>query len=178
VPPGDYSADVMLEPVYHFDHFKIPPKKKVTLKVFGEGQVTVKFFEHILDVDVLNKHKKVVQSFESDTAATVKSGVYDIRITGNPFYEHFEKDIKVNPNGKTEIEITNAGILQIDHPKVVGFHVFDGADHDIGNYLTNFPFVLKTGTYRFFVNQKCNIDGIQVKFEKSLRRLSCEAFKH
>ena len=150
----------------------------MTLKVFGQGQLTVKFFENLLDVEVLNKHKKVVQSFMSDSPAIVKSGVYDIRVTGNPFFEHFEKNVKVNPGGKHEIEVTGAGVLQIDHPKVVGFHVFDGNEKEIGTYLTNFPFVLKTGTYRFFINEKCNIDGIQVKFEKSLRRLSCEAFKH
>ena len=86
--------------------------------------------------------------------------------------------MKIIPGGKHEIKVTNAGVLQIDHPKVVGFHVYDGTEKEVGNYLTNFPFVLKTGTYRFFINDKCNIDGVNVKFEKSLRRISCEAYKH
>jgi hypothetical protein len=113
----------------------------------------------------------------SDTPTLISSGVYDVRISGNPFFERYEKKVKIVPGGKEEIEVADAGILQIDHPTVVGFHVFDGADKDLGNYLTNYPFVLKTGTYRFFINEKCNIDGIQVKNEKSLHRLSCEAFK-
>lgn len=178
VPPGDYAAEVILDPVFHFPKFKIPPKKKVTLRVEGKGTMNVDFFENLLDVDILDRNKKVVKNFLSDTPTILKSGVYDIRITGNPFFEQYEKNVKIIPGGKHEIKVTNAGVLQIDHPKVVGFHVYDGTEKEVGNYLTNFPFVLKTGTYRFFINDKCNIDGVNVKFEKSLRRISCEAYKH
>ncbi len=178
VPPGEYAAEVMLTPVFKFPKVIIPPKKKVTLKVEGKALLNVDFFENLLEVDVLDRNKKVVNNFLSDTPTIVKSGVYDVRITGNPYFVQYERNVKFIPGAKIEIKVTGAGVLQIDHPSVVGFHVFDGTDKDVGNYLTNFPFVLKTGTYRFFINDKCNIDGINVKFEKSLRRLSCEAFKH
>ena len=177
VPPGEYAADVILEPVFNFPKVVIPPKKKVTLTVQGEGQVNVDFFENLLDVDVLDRNKKVVKNFPSDTPTIIKSGVYDLRVTGNPFFEFYQSDVKVIPGGKYELKIADAGVLQVDHPGVVGFHVFDTNEKDIGNYLTNYPFVLKAGTYRIYVNEKCNMQGVQVKSEKSLRRISCEAYQ-
>jgi hypothetical protein len=173
VPPGDYSADVMLEPMYTFKSFKIPPKKKVTLRVAGSGLVMVNFFKGLLDVEILNRDKKVVQSFMSDEPAIVKSGTYDIRIAGEPFYERTERKFKVVPGGKHEINVEGIGVVQVNYPSNVGIHVFDGNDKELGNYLTNFPFILKTGAYRFFVNANCNIEGITVRNEKSIQVLQC-----
>ena len=173
VPPGAYSADVLLDPVYTFKEFKIPPGKKVTLRVAGSGQMTVHFFKGLLDIEILNKDKKVVQSFMSDEPAIVKSGVYDIRIAGEPFFEKLERKYKIVPGGKHEISIDGIGVVQVSFPSNVGIHVFDGNEKEVGTYLTNFPFVLKTGSYRFFVNEKCNIEGITVRNEKSIQVLQC-----
>ena len=173
LPPGLYSAEVMINPMYTFKEFKIPAHKTVHLKVSGVGYLQVNFFNHLLDVEVLNRDKKVVNSFESDTLTPIKSGVYDIRIYGDPFFEHYEKNFKIVPGGKNEIPVESAGVVQVDYPKTVGIHVFDGNEKELGNYLTNFPFVLKTGTYRFFVSAACNIEGITVRKEKTLQRLRC-----
>lgn len=173
VPPGTYSAEVLLDPVYQFPEFKVPPKKKVTLRVAGSGLLEVKFFKGLLDVEILNRDKKVIQSFPSDQPAVVKSGVYDIRIAGEPFYERTEKRFKIVPGGKHEINIDSLGVVQIDYPSNVGIHVQDGNGKDIGNYLTNFPFVLKAGSYRFYVNDRCDIPGITVRSEKQIQVLQC-----
>jgi hypothetical protein len=173
VPPGDYSAEVMLDPVYTFQKFKIPPKKMVKLKVSGVGYVQVNFFNNLLDVEVLNRDKKVVKSFESDHFVPVKSGEYDIRVFGDPFYELNFKKYKIIPGKKHEIPVDDAGVVQVDFPSAVGIHVFDGNEKDMGSYLTNFPFVLKTGTYRFYVNKDCNLSGITVRKEKTINRLQC-----
>ncbi len=175
IPPGDYIAEVLLDPVFTFQKFTIPPKKVVTLKVQGIGAVQVNFFENLLDVEVLDRNKKVVNSFTSDEIYKVKSGLYDIHIFASPFFEQYERNIQIVPGGLFKVEITGAGVVQVDYPKVVGVHVFDGNEKEIGKYLTNYPFALKTGTYRFYINDECNIEGIQVKFEKSLRRLNCSA---
>lgn len=173
VPPGEYSAEVQIDPVYTFQKFKIPPKKSVKLKVVGVGYLEVKFFNNLLDVEVLNKDKKVVQSFESDQLVPIKSGVYDIRIFGEPFYEHYEKKYLIIPGKKQQIELDNLGVIQVDYPRPVGIHVFDGNEKEIGTYLSNFPFVLKGGDYRFYVNDQCNIPGITVRKEKTVQRLQC-----
>lgn len=173
IPPGEYAAEVQIDPIYTFEKFKIPPKKTVKLKVVGVGYLEVKFFNNLLDVEVLNKDKKVVQSFESDQLMPVKSGEYDIRIFGDPFYEHYEKKYLVIPGKKQEIELDNLGVVQVDYPRPVGIHVFNGNDKEIGTYLSNFPFVLKGGDYRFYINEQCNIPGITVRKEKTVQRLQC-----
>ncbi len=173
LPPGEYSAEVNIDPVYTFQKFKIPPNKTVKLKVTGVGYVEVKFFNNLLDVEILNRDKKVVQSFESDQLIPVKSGEYDIRIFGDPFFEHYEKKYRVIPGKKHLIELDDLGVVQVDFPRPVGIHVFDGNNKELGSYLSNFPFVLKAGDYRFFVNDQCNIDGITVRKEKTVQRLQC-----
>jgi hypothetical protein len=86
IPPGEYMAEVMIDPMYTFKKFKIPPRKTVKLKVTGVGYLTVNFFNNLLDVEILNKDKKVVQSFDSDTMTAIKSGTYDIHVAGDPFF--------------------------------------------------------------------------------------------
>jgi Ca-activated chloride channel family protein len=173
VPPGEYMAEVALDPVYTFKKFKIPAKKVVKLKVTGVGYVQVTFFNNLLDVEIINRDKKVLQSFESDNWVPVKSGEYDIRISGEPFFEHYEKKYKIIPGKKHEIAVDDVGVVQVDYPKAVGIHVFDGNEKEIGSYISNFPFVLKTGAYRFYVNDNCNIEGITVRKEKTVQRLQC-----
>jgi Ca-activated chloride channel family protein len=173
LPPGKYSAEVMLDPVYTFKEFTIPPRKKVTLKVSGKGMVMVKFYKGLLDVEILNRDKKVVQTFASDEPALVKSGTYDIRIAGDPFFEQTERKFKIVPGGKHEINIDGVGIVQFSHPSNVGIHVYNGNDKEIGAYLTNYPFVLRTGSYRFFLNDDCDLPGITVRNEKQIQVLQC-----
>ncbi len=173
VPPGKYSAEVMLDPVYTFKAFTIPPKKKVTLKVSGKGMVLVNFYKGLLDVEVLNRDKKVVQTFPSDEPALVKSGTYDIRIAGDPFFEQTERKFKIVPGGKHEINIEGVGIVQFSHPSNVGIHVYSANDKEVGAYLTNFPFVLRTGSYRFFLSDECDLPGITVRNEKQIQVLQC-----
>ncbi|MBS1959191.1 MAG: VWA domain-containing protein [Bdellovibrionales bacterium] len=171
--PGEYSVDVMLDPVFRFSKVVIPPKRKVTLKVTGTGILTVKFFDGLLEVELLNKDKKVVQHFLSDEPHTIPSGEYDVRIFGEPFYEYVEKKFKIIPGGNHEIKIEGVGVVQVDYPSTVGIHVYNGSDAHIGNYVSNFPFVLKTGGYRFYINDQCNIEGISVRNDHFLQRLPC-----
>ena len=173
LPPGDYSADVMLDPVYRFNSFKIPPKRKTTLKVAGSGQLEVKFFDGLLEVQILDKNKKVIQNFLSDEPHILKSGIYDIKIVGEPLFEQVEQKYQIIPGGMHEIKIDSVGVVQIDYKSTVGVHIFNSSEKEIGNYLTNFPFVLKTGNYRFFVNDNCNIEGITIRGEKAIQRLRC-----
>jgi Ca-activated chloride channel family protein len=173
VPPGEYMAEVMIDPMYTFKKFKIPPRKTVKLKVTGVGYLTVNFFNNLLDVEILNKDKKVVQSFESDSMVAIKSGTYDIHVAGDPFFEKNFKRFKIIPGKKHEIPIDDVGVVQVDYPTAVGIHVFDGNEKDLGAYLANFPFVLKAGTYRFFINKECNIESITVRKEKTIQRLQC-----
>ncbi len=173
LPPGDYAAEVMMDPIYAFKPFKIMPKKTVTLKVIGQGLLNVKFMDGLLEVEILDNNKKVIQNFLSDEPQLVKSGVYDIRISGGSFFERYEKGYKIIPGAKHEISVDEAGVVLIEYPSTVGIHVFNSSGADLGNQLTNFPFVLKTGSYRFFVNEHCNIDGIQVRNEKTVKTLTC-----
>ncbi len=173
LPPGKYSAEVMLDPVYNFKEFTIPLKRKVTLRVSGKGLLTVNFFKGLLDVEILNRDKKVVQSFVSDEPTLVKSGTYDIRIAGEPFFEQTERKFKIVPGGKHEISIDGVGIVQFNHPGNLGIHVYSGTDKEVGAYLTNYPFVLKAGSYRFFLNDACDLPGITVRNEKQIQVLQC-----
>jgi len=164
---------VLRDPIYTFKSFTIPPKKKVTLRVSGKGLLNVSFFKGLLDVEILNRDKKVIQTFSSDEPTLVKSGTYDIRIVGEPFFEQTEKQFKIVPGGKHEISIDGVGIVQFSHPGNLGIHVFNGNDKEVGNYLTNYPFVLKTGSYRFFLNEECDLPGITVRNEKQIQVLQC-----
>jgi len=173
VPPGDYMAEVMLDPVYRFDKFTIPPKKRVTLRVQGVGRLTVNFFDRFLDVQLLDKDKKVAYSTTSDQPTKVKAGVYDVRIYADPFFEQVEPQYKINPGGDHKIDIDGVGVLQMNYPSTVGLYVYDSGDKLVGNYLTNAPFLLKTGNYRIFVNENCNVPGVQVGNDHSIKVLSC-----
>lgn len=174
VPPGEYMAEVLLDPIYKFEKFVIPPKKRVTLRVEGFGSFTVKFFDQFLDVQVLNKDKKAIHSGTSDVPIKVKAGIYDIRIVGEPFFEQIEPKYQINPGGNTEISIDGVGVLQMNYPSTVGLYVYAN-DQLVGNYLTNAPFLLKTGNYRIFVNENCNLPSVQVNNDHSIKILTCKS---
>jgi hypothetical protein len=173
LPTGDYLVDVMLNPIFRFSKVTIPPKKKVTLKVTGTGVIEVKFFDSLLEVELLNKDRKVVRAFLSDEKHTVPSGVYDVRVFGEPFYEHLVPKFIVTPGGQHEIKIDGVGVVQVDYPKSVGVHVYAGTEKHLGNYVSNYPFVLRTGTYRFYINEQCDIEGISIRNDPFLQRLTC-----
>ena len=167
----------MLEPPYIFNSFKIPPNKRVTLKIEGKGSITVPFFDNLLDVEILNKDKKVIQAFTSDETRILKTGKYDVRVIGPPFYEKYESKFLITPGGKHEIKIDGVGVIQIDYPTTVGIHIYNSSDKLIGNYVTNFPFVMKQGSYRFYVSEKCNLESVEVKSEKSIKHVNCSIAK-
>lgn len=173
--PGDYLVDVMLNPIFRFSKVTIPPKKKVTLKVTGTGVLEVKFFDGLLEVELLNKDKKVVRSFLSDEKQTVPSGVYDIRIFGEPFFEQLVQKYLITPGGQHEIRMDGLGVVQVDYPRSVGVHVYAGTEKHLGNYVSNYPFVLRTGNYRFYLNPQCDIEGITIRNDHFLQRLTCPA---
>ncbi len=173
LPPGQYTAEVMLDPPFLFKDFVIPPLKRVTLKVEGKGALTVPFFDNLLDVEVLDEHRKVVQSFTSDETRILSTGVYDVRILAPPFFEQMENHFLISPGGNHTIKVGGVGVIQIDYPTTVGLHLYTTSEKLVGNYLTNFPFVIKEGSYRFFVNDQCNIEGINVRAEKVIKHLNC-----
>jgi Ca-activated chloride channel family protein len=177
VPPGEYSAEVLLDPIYKFPKFVIPPKKRVTLRVEGVGTVHVKFFDRLLDVQLLNKDKKAVYTSTSDVPIVAKAGVYDVKISGAPFFEQIEPKYKITPGSDQEINIDGVGVLQMDYPTTVGLYVYNSADVVVGNYLTNAPFLLKNGSYRIFVNENCNLPSVQVDNAHSIKVLNCNSNK-
>lgn len=177
VDPGEYYIEVLLEPPFIFNSVKIPPKKKVTLKVEGRGMVTVDFFENLLEVEVLNKDKKVIKQFLSDEPQILKAGRYDIKISGGQFWERYERDFQINPGGDHHIKVDSLGVVQFDHPSMVGVHIYSSSDKLIGKHVTNFPMVLKSGSYRFFINEECDLKSISVRGEKTLQKISCPPVK-
>jgi Ca-activated chloride channel family protein len=178
VPPGDYTAEVMLDPVYKFEKFTIPPKKRVTLRVEGTGSLRVKYFDQFLDVQVLDKDKKAAYTTTSDQTIRVKAGIYDVRIAGEPFFEKFERKYEITPGKLHEIDIDGVGVLQMDYPSTVGLYVYEGTDKLVGNYLTNAPFILKGGNYRIYVNENCNIPNVQIDNTHTIKRLNCNSGKN
>lgn len=173
VDPGEYYIEVDLKPVFEFGWVKIPPKKKTTLKVEGRGMLTVDFFGGYLDVEVLNRDKKVVQQFSSDEPKLLKAGRYDVKISGGQFWDRYDQDVVIAPGDDHHIKVDGVGVVQFDHPSMVGLHIYTASDKLLGKNITNFPLVLKSGNYRFFVNEKCDLKGIAIKGEKALQRLKC-----
>lgn len=173
VPPGEYEAVVMLEPNYKFPRFTIPPKKKVTLQVFGEGTVTVKFNNQLLDVEMLDKNSKVITKMTSDVPTKVPVGKYKMRIFRDPFYSKLVQPVFVYPNGEFEYDASEAGVVQINNPDLVGLYIYDSRDKLLGNYLTNFPVVLPRGDYRVHVNEKCSFDRISVIGLGKMQQYEC-----
>ncbi|MBO9667538.1 MAG: VWA domain-containing protein, partial [Bdellovibrio sp.] len=116
VPPGRYYAVVNLKPKYRFKEFFIPPKKKVTLKVRGEGHFKAEFVDGLMKIELLNKNRKVVKRFNSDERVALPPGRWGLRMYRDPFYEKTINDYLIVPNGEYEYNIEEAGVAYVEDP--------------------------------------------------------------
>lgn len=177
VPPGRYMAVVNLKPRFVFQEFVIPPKKKVTLKVAGDGTYKVDFIEGLLNVELRNKENKVIKKFKSDAPTSIPTGRWNFKIFRVPYYEKIVEDYLVVPNGNYEENIEDAGVVVVKDSKVRGLYVFDAKGGSKGNYLTNFPFVLPKGLYEIKVDVDCGFKEVIVDAKKEVQTLVCGAKK-
>jgi Mg-chelatase subunit ChlD len=173
VPPGRYQAVVMLEPPYKFEDFEVPPKRKVTLTVRGNGAVKVEFLDKILDVEILDKNYKLIKKFKSDTKINIPTGRWVLKIHKQPFFEKFVQKYDVHPNGDYHYEMTGVGALKVVHKDIMGLYVYDYKNNLLGNYLTNFSFALPIGSYKIHVGPDCSFDKVEVKDDKKLAVFKC-----
>lgn len=173
VPPGEYVAVVNLNPHFRFQKFSIPPKQRITLKVKGQGQFTVKFLERLLKVEVRDKDDKVIKTFTSDETVNLPIGIFNIKYFRVPFYEKVIEKYLIVPDGKYSIDVVDAGVTMVKDPQVRGLYVYTGAGQNLGNYLTNFPFVLKKGTYEVKVDDQCYFKDILVGQKAEIQTFKC-----
>ncbi|WP_413582475.1 vWA domain-containing protein [Bdellovibrio sp. HCB288] len=173
VPPGRYYAIVNLKPKYRFQEFVVPPNKKVTLKVKGEGQFTANFIDGLMKVELLNKNRKVVKRFNSDTTVGLPPGKWSLRFYRDPFYEKIINDYLIVPNGKYEINLEEAGVAYVQDPLVRGIYVFGNRGVMTGNHVTNFPLVLGKGVYEIRVDDKCVFKDVIMGSNKEVVKLQC-----
>lgn len=173
VPPGTYQAVVQLNPVYKFSTFTIPPKKVVTLKVGGEGKVRVNFVDSILNVDVLDKNRKVVRKFKSDQIKDVPIGRWSLRIYQEPFYDNFVKKFDVFPNGFHEYTVVGAGAVMVNTPNLQGVYVYDNKKRLMGHFVTKVPMALPSMEYVVHVDEKCSKEGVSI-IDRQVKTIDCK----
>lgn len=174
VPPGEYQAVVRLHPPFRFDRFVIPPKKKVTLTVAGYGQVHVKFLDRLLRVEVLDKNSKVIDRFKSDQTKKVREGKWRLRIFREPFFEKFVDPFVVVPGGVHNVEVTDAGAARIVNRETKGLYVYGAKKEFLGNHITNASIVMPLGSYRFYVDEHCDMPESPVLPENFVQVLDCD----
>lgn len=172
VPPGKYEAVLMLDPPYKFSEFVIKPNKKTTLKVFGDGEIKVNYFNSLVNVEVLDKNNRAIARFKSDKYVKVPTGKWQIRIFKDPYYENIIKDYFVYPLAKSEIDVSGVGAIKLISGKPSGVYVYRDKKL-VGNSLSNSTSVLKSGTYTFHVNDKCSFRDVFIKDKKEVLILSC-----
>lgn len=173
VPPGDYEAVVGLTPLYKFGTFTIPPKKKVTLKVEGSGEVVVNFFNSILNVEVLDKNMKAVAKFKSDQPTRVPAGKWKLHVYKDPFYDYLIETFYVYPDGKHPIDVNGLGVVRVDASSLRGVYIYDQESNQLGQYLSGFPLVLRAGVYTVHVNDTCSFPKTIVRERKEILVLNC-----
>lgn len=173
VPPGQYEAVVNLLPAYKFSEFTVTKTKKTVLKVFGDGLLTVNYFNQLVNVAVLDKNNKTIKQFRSDTPTEVPSGKWQLRIFKNPFFEVLIPEYYIYPMGKHEYNIVGAGALKVINPELSGIYLYDQNNKDLGQFLSNSTIVLKSGVYTFHKDNKCTFPDIQIKDKKEILVLSC-----
>ena len=173
VPPGRYEAVVNLQPAYKFSEFIIQPHKKMILKVYGDGTVTVNYFKNLVNVEVLNKDKKVVKRFKSDIPTQVPTGKWELRVFKDPFYEQIISDYFVYPTGQHEYNVSGVGAVKLTADKIEGVYVYDGDNKELGNFLSNSTTVLKSNVYTFHMNEKCSYPDVAVTSKKEVLVISC-----
>ncbi len=173
VPVGEYEAVVMFKPPYKFSKFKVPPGRKVVLRVEGEGEVTVNFFDSHLRVQILDKNNKVMIKGKSDEPMVVPTGKWKLRIFREPFYELLDPNYYVYPNSKQNFDVYGVGVTRVDAQGVQGVYVYNGENKLIDYTLSGSPFVLKAGVYSIHVNDKCSFTDVSVREKKEVVVLSC-----
>ncbi|UOF00182.1 vWA domain-containing protein [Bdellovibrio reynosensis] len=177
VPPGDYVAIVNLKPKYKFQKFTIPAKKKITLRVKGDGYFQANFMQKLMKIELLDKNKKAVRKFTSDVRVALPQGRWSLRFYREPFFEKVIDNYLIIPNAEYVYNIEEAGAAIVDDPKVRGVYVYDGKVALLGNHLTNFPVVLGKGVYEIRVDKSCVFKDVIMGSNKDLVRLSCDKVK-
>lgn len=174
VPPGEYIAVVKLNPEYRFLPFSVPPKKKVTLTVAGDGYYSVNFTKNLLDVELLNQNNKIVKTFKSDTKAIIPAGNWKFRIFRKPFYEKIVENIRVVPNSDQFEDIDDAGLIMVEGDfGFQGIYIFKNDQILLGHYLLNSVFVLPKGIYQIVVNDNCKFNDVTIGDKRELIKLRC-----
>ncbi|RYZ72790.1 MAG: VWA domain-containing protein, partial [Proteobacteria bacterium] len=175
VPPGKYQVVVNLAPPYKFEEVVIPPKKVVTLTVKGAGFFQVEFMpgHPVLDVEMLDKNMKTVEKFKNDEQKKIPTGKYAVKISKAPFFEKLVPKFDIYPNGTFKYKLTAAGAVQVKSKEMVGLYVYDRRNNILGNYLTNFPFVLAAGEYKIHVNDQCTFPEVAIKDDPKIQMLVC-----
>lgn len=174
VPPGDYEVVVDLKPAYRFGRFTIPPNRKITLSVTGEGNVRVNYFNKLVNVELLDINNKAVAKFRSDEFASVSTGKWRLRAFKDPFYEMIFPEFFVYPDGTHEFDINGVGAFRVDSDEMKGVYVYDQENKEIGQYLTGFTSVIKSGTYTIHVDDQCTFPATQIFDRKEVLVLSCK----
>jgi hypothetical protein len=173
VPPGSYEAVVGLEPAYKFSKFEIPPNKKVTLKVEGDGIVKVNYFNSLVNVEVLDKNNKPIKRFKSDVATEIPAGRWQLRAFKDPFYEKIFPEFYVYPKGKHEFDLSGIGAVKVESANLQGLYVYNQDSEALGQSITGSTLIIKSGTYLFHVNEECSFQKVQVKDRKEVIVLPC-----
>lgn len=177
VPPGRYLAIVNIKPKYKFSEFVIPPHKKVTLKVRGNGYFKADFVQKLMRIELLDKNKKVVKKFTSDERVGLPQGRWSLRFYREPFYEKVIDNYLIVPNAEYTYNIEEAGVAYVEDPQVKGVYVYDGRFALMGNHLTNFPLVLGKGVYEIKVDEKCIFKDVIMGSNKEIVKLNCDKVK-
>lgn len=173
VEPGKYEAVVGLSPLYKFGQFEILPKRKVTLKVEGEGKIRVNFFGRHLKVQLLDKDNKVVLKGRSDEDIKAPIGKWRLRIYKDPFFENILPDYFVYPNGDHQNDIAGLGVFRVEHPGLKGLYVYDQAGEVLGHDLTGNHIVIKSGYFNLHVDETCTFPKTEIRDKKEVLVLSC-----
>lgn len=177
VPPGKYLAIVNLKPKYKFAEFVIPPQKKVTLRVGGQGFFQANFVEKLMKIELLDTNRKVVKRFTSDVREPLPTGKWAIRLYRDPFFEKTLENYLIVPNAEYTYDIQEAGAVVVEDPKVRGIYVYDGRFALLGNHLTNVPVVLGKGVYEIRVDEKCVFKDVIMGSNSGLVKLDCSKVK-
>lgn len=173
VEPGAYEAIVGLQPPYRFDAFTIPPGRRVTLRIEGEGKVRVNYFNSLLRAQLLDKNNKVVLKFKSDVEADAPIGKWKLRIYKEPFFEVLVPDFYVYPQGHHKYDVTGAAAFRVESPALSGIYVYDQDNVLIGHALTDSTLIIKGGIYTIHRNEKCSFEKTPLREKKEVLVLAC-----
>lgn len=173
VAPGNYDVVVRINPNYKFENVVIPPLKKVTLKIEGEGDVLVNFFGSHVKVNILDKNNKVIDKFKSDKPHAVSSGKWKLRMYKDPFFDLIVPDFYVYPNGHHVYDLSGVGVIRVESPKLQAYYVYSQDNTLVGHSLTGFPVVLKTGVYQVHVDDQCDFEHVEIRDKREVLVLDC-----